>query len=341
MPYVHEWVDSFDRYGASGVAADMTLEAYSDVAGFNDFASGRTGRCLRLFHNGTNAYIEKIFNAPSPTRPFGFAFRMSNLSSLSNIRILELYDGSTLHAYLRISPTTLKVFNGDGTEIATASVTFSNNVFYHIEGLITIDDSAGVATIKVDGVTKINATSLDSRNGGAAQATKLRLGDSAAGGSATISSWDDLVIQGPTGAFIGPVQVDFLLPNGNTGNNEFSTDSGGPGDTNFQHVDEAPANTSDYVESSTPGITDLYSHAGMTLAGRVLAVVSNIRALNTTGGGNQLKHTVKVGATEYASAAQTLLTTYEDRQAAFLPADVGGSLTVAIVNAMYNGPQVA
>lgn len=341
MGYVHEWADSFDRYGAGGVAADMTVEAYDSSVGFNNFTTGRTGRCLTLFLNGAAAYIERSFSAAAATWRFAFAWKGSNLSVLTGFRVFELWDGGTLHAWVEVRPASIRVFNGDGTQLATAAVTHADNTWYHIEGLITIDDATGVATISVDGVQKINATSLDTRNGGAAQATKFRLGSSAAEGSATTTSWDDLVIQPSAGAVIGPVQIDFLLPVGNTGENQLSTDSGGPGSTNFQHVDEAPANTTDYVESATAGQRDLYAMGSMTLVGSVLAVVATSRSLNTTGGGNKQAHVLKVGATEYAGSGKAITPAYTDVQTAFLPADVGGALSVAIVNAIAAGPQVA
>ena len=98
-----------------------------------------------------------------------------------------------------------------GTTLGTAAgVLGSTGVWYCIEAYGLVDDSAGVVTVKVNGVEVLALTGQDTRNGGAGQISAVEW---EAGTSAIYYYIDDIVIRdddwpGQGGLFLLAVDGD-------------------------------------------------------------------------------------------------------------------------------------
>lgn len=344
MAFVLEWVDSFDRYGTSPSAGDFTTEGYSASAGTVGItASGRTGNALQLSQNFSASYLRKTLSTPMATVFLAVAI---NTSTVSDMRVIEFYDGATLQAYLTITnSTTITLSRGDGTSQGTFTVpTMSANTWYHWDMSITFNDSSGAMTLYFGGTLIGTLSGKDLVNGGGQQITMISLGDTP-GASNPVRRYDDLVIQPSTGLFpVTPIQIYYLAPTGSGSANDMSTDAGAGAGTNYQKVDETPPNgDTDYVQSATVGNRDLYSMANLSPSeGFILAVVAQSRTRLDTTGAQKLIHTVKTNGSEYSGATEHSPTTsFVDYQTAFIVNPSTNDLwTIAEVNAIEAGVKV-
>src|SRR5262249_36678260 len=151
----------------------------------------------------------------------------------------------------------------------TSTSFLSAGAFNYIEVKITISDTVGVVTVRVNGTSTgwLALTSQDTQNGGPSTITNIILGgDLVTNASNAPSHFDDVVILDTTGAvnndFLGDCRVEAIFPNG-AGNYAQWTPSTG---SNFQNVDENPPNDdSDYNSSSTAGQIDTFNYSNLSV----------------------------------------------------------------------------
>lgn len=156
----------------------------------------------------------------------------------------------------------IRVRRGDGTILATsAPLPLVTGAWHYYEFKVTIDDAVGTVEVRRDQTPIINISGVDTRNGGTnANVYWMRFGNNA---DNNYGSLDDVYVLRNDGAgktdFIGEVEVEALVPNGN-GNYSQLTGSDGNSLDNYLLVDDAPAvNDADYAGSATDGLIDTYA----------------------------------------------------------------------------------
>ena len=177
-------------------------------------------------------------------------------------QILTLKEGTTEHIRLYADVDSKIQLNRATVLLELSTETWDWSAWHYVELKVTIHDTTGSYEVRVDGVNVLNATGVDTRNGGAAGLLNLLVL-----GSHSSATYDDLYILDTTGAinndFLGPgARVLQLLPDSAGDDTDFTPLAG----NNYAAVDESPTPDGDtsYVASATSGHRDLYNLSSLT-----------------------------------------------------------------------------
>jgi hypothetical protein len=331
--------DSFDHYVTADLASKWTGGSVTISAG-----NGRVGACLRR----TGGQAETITIDAQATWFVGQAFKFSALpGSGTRSVIVDFADTGTSHVTFCLnSAGNIEARRGgvNGTLLGTGTFGLGTGVWYYIEAKVTINDSTGVAVLKINGVTDLNLSGQDTRFGTNATANQITIGGQFGAPPGNYDS-DDLYICDATGSvnndFLGDVRVEALLPSGN-GNSSQLVGSDADSTDNYLLVDEAaPNGDTDYVESSTPGDKDTYAYGNLAVtAGTVYGIHLLPYAKKTDAGSRSIVSVSRLSATEEDGPVKSLSGSYQ-----FLP-DIretkpgGGAWSVSDVNSAEFGVKV-
>jgi hypothetical protein len=272
-------------------------------------ASGRFGGNA---YNGETTSRLKSLPASYATIIMGFAFKYRAV--VDTPILVQFRDSGTAHVDLRytVSTTTFSITRA-GTSLGTYIKPLTLNQWYYLEFKATISDTVGVVELKIDGVSVINLSSQDTRNGANATVNEIVLSN---GAQFTVGDIDDIYVVdtsggAPTNDYLGDIRVEALFPNGN-GNTSNLTGSDGNSTDNYLLVDEVtPNDDTDYVESSTVGDKDTYAFGNLTpTTGTVYAVQPCLYAKKTDAGTRKIASIARLSGTEVDSADQTLGASY-------------------------------
>lgn len=297
-----QFFDGFDHYNTTALLAAK----WGGIASTPFFVTGRggVGNAVRLVSN--RACIRAVSGSPA-TVICGFAFKWLGGGNLSLFRAL---DGSTVHFQLYYENTTgkLRVYRNTTLlgESAAGVASGAGSDFIYIELRVTVDDSAGVVVVRVNGSEVINLTGQDTRNGAAAQITEVQLWGGIDG------AFDDFYLCDTTGSvnndFLGDVKVVTLYPNGAGDSTDFTPLSG----SNYQNVDEVLADgDTTYVESSTVSDKDLYTFENLGYTPESIYGVQTVAvARKDDAGSREMRVITKSGATTKSGSSVALGTAY-------------------------------
>jgi len=195
----------------------------------------------------------------------------------------------------------------------------SANVWYYIEMMVTLSNTAATWEVRVNGVPVMTETGSGGYDNVVTEATIKRIGvGQAVGGSAGLYTYiDDLYICDTSGSvnntFLGDVTVEAIFPNADGSSSQF-TGSDTDQINNYQLVDESTSdypNTDDYVYSSTVSNKDLYNFASMGPSSATIhGVQVNIGAKKSD-----------TGTRTYKSVAKLSGGSATDGDVAFAPSD--------------------
>ncbi len=218
----------------------------------------------------------------------------------------------------------------------------------YVEVRTVIHDTTGSVEVRVNGVSVVNVTNVDTKQGGGTTIDEVLLGSTSAGSTAATVAWDDVYICDATGTvnntFVGDIIVEHLRPVADDTAQWLGSD--GNSTNNYDLVDEAGTyNGADYVASATVGQRDLYtvSPSSKAIATPVAGVVVAVIALKTDVGARGVKLDIKEGSggTVRSSAELGLPTTFGEIRAVFDRKGDGSAWTVADVNALRVGYEVS
>lgn len=331
------FADGFDHYAVGDILAKWTVVPTGPAS----MITGRFGSGQAARFAAWNRTVTKVIDAQA-TWIVGFAFRSAAL--VTSGVLVRFLDGAVVHVDLRLDASGHLFFTRNGTTIGSVGTTvLSASTYYYLEVKVTISDTVGVAALRINGVSELNGTSLDTRNAGNSTADTISFIVSP--GSADTIDLDDLTIcdgtgSAPTNDFLGDVRVEALFPNGN-GNTSNLVGSDGNSTDNYLLVDETTPATADYVESSTPTDKDTYTYTNPTsTSGTVYGVQILPYAAKTDAGVRSIKSIARLSGTEVDSAAKTLSAT-----AAYFP-DVreakpgGGAWSISDVSSAEFGVKI-
>jgi hypothetical protein len=340
------FVDSFDHYAS----ADITKKWTSNSSGAISAGNGRAGS-QALSTNGNTVNGPSLTLDAQGTWVVGFSLTFSTLAIAGPRGIFTWYDGTTAHFTLAINASgNLVAYRGtdSGSLLGTGASVLSTGATYHIACKVVISDTVGVVLLKINGVTELNLTSQDTRNGGNATANIFQF---YAQSSAAGNTWyrDDLYIMDGTGAVNNDMpadpdlRVEALYPNGNGNYSQF-TGSDGNSTDNYLLVDETSSNNdTDYVASATTNNIDSYTMTNLTAtAGNIIGVQTVLVARKDDAGTRGLKPHFRIGTTDYAG------TTVNHKDSYFVEREIygvspasGSAWTISEVNGLEYGPKVA
>ena len=171
------------------------------------------------------------------------------------------------------------VASRNGTEIArsTQDNLFTQDTWIFMEVKVVIHDTAGSVLVKLNGTTHIDASNLNTRNGGSGVTTHVVLGTGCTGYN-QLAYFDDFMYGNGTGSPVSPPgdsRVEYLVPVAGGAKTQFTPSAG----SNWGNVDElGVASDADYNWASEVGSTDVFAMSNLSGNGIVHAVQTVIRA---------------------------------------------------------------
>ncbi len=266
------FLEGFDAYGTTdGVAPVGILRKWTLGTAGGTVRAGRiSGKSLRLGTNGTIG-----FNLPTGMQTLiaGFAFRVADRNS-SESKVLEFFDGATLGVNLRQQTTgEWSVYRGS-THLATSAGNATDlGGWAYVELRVKVDNSIGEYELRVNGLTVLSATGVDTQGGANAWTDRFHL--TVSGANASPFDFDDFYLLDETGAanntFKGSVKVQTLFPTSDVS----ASNTPSTGVNNFAMVDDNPSDDdSTYVEGGATA-ADVYGYGEPTNLSVVHGLMTN------------------------------------------------------------------
>ena len=230
------------------------LELWSTTSGATVItarASMSGNYCLNL--STSTWYVQRSITADDE---YYWSMRCEFTQSAYNITVITFYFGSTIICQLRKVITTSYLAAYVGTSVVETATTIPLSVgqVYLIEGYIKIADVSGRFVVKVDGTTVIDFTG-DTKPGADTQVNTVRIGC-----ETTRYSYmyvDDFILDHD--GYLGSLRIAGIVPSA-AGTTTGWTPSAG---SNWDCVDERPANDTDYVSVNTVDAIDLYTASNL------------------------------------------------------------------------------
>lgn len=267
---------------------------------------------------GGNGFVKKLLDNQA-TWIVGFAFRRSSSIAAAAGCILSLWDGTTCQLSLNINAAGQLIVNRgtqQGTALGTSVSALAQDTWNYIEFKATIDNAAGVATVRVNGTATgwLSLTGQNTRMSSNNRADTFRFGYDANGaiGVPNLLLISDLYVCDTSGSvnndFVGDVRVETLYPDGAGSNTTWTPDSG----SNYARVNETTANDdTSYVEDSTAGHRDSYTCSNLSSTPTaIFGVQTVLTARKTDAGSRSISDVCVSGGTTSDGASVSIADTY-------------------------------
>ena len=301
-----------DGCDAHANIAQAMRKWYGQVSTTFSTTTGRWGG--GALYTGRYSYLLTCGFTPAKTIIFQVAFKpnASVWADNNNGKVvrLENQDQTALHLYFNgDNAGNIQVKRGDSAVMGTsAGAAMKVNQWNYLEAKVTIDNSAGVIVLKLNGVEVLNLTGIDTQNGGTDDLGFVKLSGGYSSGPG--NWWDDMIVMDTAGSefndFIGDTRITAISPDGDTADADW-TKSGGA--TNYENVDDAtPDDDTTYVESGTVTDKDIYDHGALGISpDTVKGVVVNVLGKDISAGTRGVKLVCKSGTTEEQSPDELTL----------------------------------
>jgi len=302
------FIDSFDSYAT----ADLGKKWTSVVGTLTIQTAGRRGTSSLRF--GTNGTYLRLSLDNQPTWIFGAAMRFDTYPTIAaGAAFWQVLDGATLQDDVRLLPDGRVTLYCGTTALVTSTAVLSTDTYYYLEWLITVHPTAGVSTLRSNGVVIATVSGANTRSTANAFANAIQMGVITPNSTANMTNCDaddfylcDGTGSAPVNAFLGDCRVDTLLPNAE-GSTQQWTPSAAVAHSTL--VDEATPNTTDYVASSTPTHRELFGMQDLTaMTGTIYGVQLGLAALKSDAGARSLKGVIRSGASDALGGVVALST---------------------------------
>lgn len=313
------FIDSFDHYATGDLPLKWSAVA-NGQATIAATSGRRSGGALGIT---STSWVRKDF-AGAQTMIVGAAFRLgatpaSWSSPVASAAMLQFSNSQGPHIYIAVGGDgSLAVWRYSTSSTSlweqlgqTTGAILQAAVYAYIEVKVTISATVGQVKILINGANVLNLINVNTRGLNATNDLITSVTLSNPGGSGSVTSYyDDLYLCDTAGTrnndFFGDVRIDAVLPNADGSYRDFVPDSG---TAHFSRVNEAVADQTTYVASSTLGGKDSYGFTDLT------AIVGNVRgvqlvdaATKDDAGARSISHLAKQGVSEQYSSAIALST---------------------------------
>jgi len=284
------WIEGFETFGNStGQWAKIATKYYPDPnyysgGGYYKLRDGRWGGyALETWDNDIH-FTTLTLPTTDPTMVVGFNFRTAALADGNyNGPTLGFWD-STMQSLAVILRATgeLSVYRGSLLLGTTTGANIQPGAWCHIEVKVYCHATSGSVTIRVNEVTKLSLTGINTKGGNDSFHSRVRFRGV---NSACQTRFDDIFILDATGAvnndFLGRKRVVAIFPNA-IGDVAAWTPSAGD---NWDCVDEQNPSTADYVQTAVTGNSDLYNFSAVAgITGGIAGIQINALSISTTDG---------------------------------------------------------
>jgi hypothetical protein len=251
------YVDGFDwcSDNVAGFGANEGRWTYSgNAAYFEVYSAASQGLYITL---EATAYMTTTVDLGGAEEVYcGFHFKFGDLPSSTTtfVRFVEAAASNSAHAMFAYNASGRIVYVLGSTATETSTEAMSTGTWYWVEIRLKVDDSAGVVDFRVNGVSWITRTTVDTQAGGTGIIEGVMLD-----GNNDLPSFDDFYLADAAGSqtFIGECEVYTLYPDGAGTDTDFTAS---PVVANYLNVDEAvPDDDTTYNESSTVDDKDTFT----------------------------------------------------------------------------------
>lgn len=284
-------LDGFEGYGPDGTQAhtDSTFDRRLNMRWHrlnSEFAPGskivgsssaRGGElCWDMFENNGHDFFNYLPNLASIVMGFALKPRQNQ----NGIYFYFRHGGSQILHFGIDSMGRIWMKDSTSTLIGTSDPCVKFRRWNYIEIKATFHDTTGSVEVRVNGGTTavLSGTSLDT-------AVSHNHCDNIQWQFRDTTQWDDIYIIDPATAgindFIGPAIIRRLSPSADTATADFTPSAG---IDNYAVVDDARADDTDYVYSTTVTDDDLYDYANLPAEVDAVKAVAIVTSFYTTGG---------------------------------------------------------
>lgn len=303
------WCDGFDHYGSN--IALMRNGAYAEVNGAsltNSPAFVRTGtRALLLSSIGGSA--RRVFGAQKQAVGVGVAFNLITSLPDDEHEFMRFEDSAGTRSVFLIINSAGEICARVGvvsiTEIARSGVVVGASSYQHLEAKVVIDAVAGAVEVRLNGVTVLNVSGVDTQTTSAETSTVTVRGSGHTGGIAIddFYAWDEEGYQ--NNDFIGDKKVYTVFPDADTSTEEWELSVGV--DSYAILNNNPPVDATDYLYSEGPGVrTDVEVAALPPEIVSIAGVFVPTRMWKTDAGNSKVRVGIVSGVAEDFGAPHAL-----------------------------------
>lgn len=329
------FMDGFDHYATADMPKKWTTASNVTIVSSGGRRNG--GYCSQT---SSAAILHKVLPTSYATLIMGFAFQRN--TTQASVSVASFLDGATEHLSIKITPVTftLSVYRG-ATLLATGTTSIVPGTWYYLEFKATIHDTTGSYTLRLNGVTELTASGIDTRNGGNSSANIINLSHNNSVNFGGI--YDDFYCCDTSGStnndFLGDCRIDTLYPTGAGNYTQFTPSAG----ANWTTVDETAPNTTDYNDGLTIGDRDSYGMGNLAAvtSQTIYGVQVNAAVLKDDAGTKSMSTMVRSGTTD-ADGVSVVLGTSQLYVSQVFETNPNGAVawTETTVNAMEAGVRV-
>ncbi len=253
------FVDGFDHYLTVAKGLRKGWTSWGTING----VTGRFGGRAIQTYNGDHFILP--LDAQS-TWIVGFAWYTAGGYLSSEQKVFTLLDNATEQVYLSITTDNKwKVYNGSTTLLATGTTAMALTSWYYIEFKVTIHDTTGSFELRIEGVSEVSGSNVDTKNSANTTADKIKIFGH---GIAVYTCVDDLYIAdsqaGQITDFIGPCRIDTLYPTSDGSLTDWTASAG----SRYACIDENdPNDATDYIYESVAGEYSTFNLGNLSSSG--------------------------------------------------------------------------
>ena len=326
------WCDSFDHYGVVGNLTEGVYAERGSIVGLNA-TNPRTGTHSIRITDGTSdaTRLRRVLGGEKTTVGIAGAFYYEALPTLNQVqKIFDFRDAANaVQVSIGLQTTgIIDVYRGtlSGTLLgASAYPVVTAEAYQHIEAVVFFSQTVGTVEVRVNGVTVVSLSGLDTVSSGLVECSQVSIGGafSASGVGSQIHFIDDVFCYDDTGSFnntfLGDRRVLTLFPNADTIQADWTPVGSGTG---FGAIDEAsPDGDTTYISAGIPDSNGIVSEFGMENLPAGVSAISGVVLVNmsrkTEAGIANVQMSVISGASETAGTDQPMTEIYTYRQDVF------------------------
>lgn len=323
------WMDGFDHYGAgangrlamldgvwSELFATTTPEVTAPRTGL--YAFGRSAAAAGMVHR-------RILGAAKTTVGLGMAFRLASMPTANNRLFPFVYRDTANAAQVTIvlqSTGKISAYRGDVVTLLgeSADGVVTAGAYQHIECKVVFNDTTGAIEVRVNGVTVLNLSGIDTVQTANVECSQVCFMNSSGVTSGAGAFWfDDVFAWDDAGSrnndFLGDRRVRAIFPDADTATEEWTATGATDG---FDCInDAAPDDETTYISAlpltgspPTP-LTSVYGlqdpPAGV---GSIAAVQTCIRMRKTEAGDTNVQVSLLSSGDESAGSDRPITEIY-------------------------------
>jgi hypothetical protein len=320
------WVDGYEQYGATARMLEGVggAAAWSEMNEFNLSTANPATGTYHMRASASDNFSQRMRRALGQSKQvsaLGYRFALTSLPDTEGVAYLALvkFRDVANTEQCRINLGTEGSVHAVGAGLDHRSdPCIAAGGYHHIETKTKIHNSTGYIEVRVNEVTVLNVTGVDTQTSANAESSQFEFGmypvvTNTVGSTIDIDdvfAWDDDASdpENTVVDFVGDKGCYFLKPNGDTATSTW-TRSTGP--TDYTLLDEVPPDGVDYLSDTTGAARTIVQVEALPAnVAEVIAMMPVIYARKEESGTVNLRGGVVVGADESYTASDSPSTQY-------------------------------